>query len=44
MPLANYLSGPTSRTGLNVKAESGLEDEDTLPGVMWPNVPARDDH
>jgi hypothetical protein len=37
MPLVNYLPSNASPAAQPVDKDSGLEDEDTLPGVMWPS-------
>jgi hypothetical protein len=36
MPLANYLPSHASRAVRPVEDDPALEDEDTLPRVMWP--------
>lgn len=37
MPLVNYLPSSASRAVQPVEDDPGLEDEDTLPSVMWPS-------
>jgi hypothetical protein len=36
MPLSNYLPSYASRALRPFEDDPGLEDEDTLPSVMWP--------
>jgi hypothetical protein len=37
MPLANYLPGHANRAVRQIEDDPGIEDEDTLPSVVWPS-------